>query len=399
MLCIAGKNSIAINCLKYLGDLMPKERILCMPNNEDTGVNLYQPSFRKFAQLNNYTIVNIEDITCIKNLIFISLESSRLLKLNNFSSRKFFNIHFSLLPKYRGMYTSAHPILCDEKLSGVTLHLIDEGIDTGPIIDQISFPLEDDLCAEDLYERYLHYGELLFKKNIHSLLDGSYASVPQNQSIGSYFSNKSIDYKNLQINFYGSAKDIKNQFRAYTFRNFQLPRFLGYEISRTIVLPANSLGEPGSVVQECENYFIVNTADYQIKLFKDFYTQFWSAVIDGNLQTTIDLISKVSEIDKFDPQGHNALMHAILGQNLDIILELIRSGANPFVENLSGLSPFKVALTIDQDDVLKFCRFIIFALNETGMLSKYSTCILKLMSHPQFQFLLASNEFQSTNSI
>ena len=57
-----------------------------------------------------------------------------IIKTKNFKSNKLFNLHFSLLPSYKGMHTSAFPILNGEKYSGVTIHKIDNGIDTGDII-------------------------------------------------------------------------------------------------------------------------------------------------------------------------------------------------------------------------------------------------------------------------
>ena len=74
--------------------------------------------------------------------MFISLEYHRLIDPLKFVTSKLYNPHFSLLPAYKGMYTSALPLLNDEKDAGVTLHHIDSGIDTGDIIDQIIFPIE-----------------------------------------------------------------------------------------------------------------------------------------------------------------------------------------------------------------------------------------------------------------
>ena len=57
----------------------------------------------------------------------------------NFLNARLYNIHFSYLPAYKGMFTSALPIKNGEVDSGVTLHKIESGIDTGDIIDQIKF--------------------------------------------------------------------------------------------------------------------------------------------------------------------------------------------------------------------------------------------------------------------
>ena len=62
------------------------------------------------------------------------------------------NIHPSLLPKYPGMDLDVHKAVLDahEKQTGATLHFIDEGVDTGPIILQAKVPIEPGETPETL---------------------------------------------------------------------------------------------------------------------------------------------------------------------------------------------------------------------------------------------------------
>lgn len=72
------------------------------------------------------------------------------------------NVHFSLLPKYRGAAPVNWSIVRGERESGVTTMLIDEGLDTGPILLQQSTRIEDEESAPHLLERLSHAGaELL----------------------------------------------------------------------------------------------------------------------------------------------------------------------------------------------------------------------------------------------
>lgn len=67
------------------------------------------------------------------------------------------NLHGTLLPKYRGARTLNWVIEQGEVESGVTVHLIDEGIDTGPILLQRSFPLSPFETGRSLYRKTLDF--------------------------------------------------------------------------------------------------------------------------------------------------------------------------------------------------------------------------------------------------
>ena len=135
IICIAGKNDIAVEILLYLLDrTIKKENIYVIPNKTDDGKNNWQRSLLKNANELNINIASLEQVYNIENLLFLSLEFDKIINPLNFRTKQLFNIHFSLLPKYKGMFTSILPILNNDKITGVTFHRIDKGIDTGDII-------------------------------------------------------------------------------------------------------------------------------------------------------------------------------------------------------------------------------------------------------------------------
>ena len=155
-ICIAGKNSIALAGLFYVLENYGNDSdIFALGDKQDTFVDKWQPSYLKFAKSKGIKIVELEDLYAIDDLCFISLEYFKLIKPDKFSTKSFFNIHFSLLPAYRGMYTSAHPILNGESKTGCTIHEIDAGIDTGKIISQSSFNIDERFNCKDVYENYM----------------------------------------------------------------------------------------------------------------------------------------------------------------------------------------------------------------------------------------------------
>ena len=164
-ICIAGKNSCAINALKIvLKSKIKKKEILVLPNRSDNGKDSWQPSLKKFAKKKNVKIININNLYKLNDLFFFSIEYERIINVKKFRSKNFFNFHFSLLPKYRGCHTNFLQINNGEKFSGVTLHKIDAGIDSGDIIDKIKFKIKVNDTAEENYLRLMKFSTILFKK-------------------------------------------------------------------------------------------------------------------------------------------------------------------------------------------------------------------------------------------
>ena len=79
------------------------------------------------------------------------------------------NVHFSLLPKYRGAAPVNWAIVRGESASGVTTMLIDEGLDTGPILLQRAAPIEEGETAPQLLERLSHTGAELLSETLTRL--------------------------------------------------------------------------------------------------------------------------------------------------------------------------------------------------------------------------------------
>ena len=233
--CIAGKNEIALNALKLLQTKFRNDEICVIPNRNDVGIDNWQPSLLKYALQASIPVCTLEQVQQIANVLFLSLEFDRLLKVEQFASKRLYNIHFSALPKYKGVYTSITPILNGESSSGVTLHCIDNGIDTGDIIAQRIFEIGLQECARDLYFKYLKQGFMLLQENLDSLLSGNFQYTKQDFRQSCYFSRDEINIKNIVINFKKTSLEIHNQLRAFIFKEYQLPTINRARISRSIL--------------------------------------------------------------------------------------------------------------------------------------------------------------------
>ena len=125
MLVIAGKNNIAVHGLELALRKFHHSDIAVVCNKNEHGVDGWQRSLRKCAQDNGVKEITLEQAYSCASVCFLSLEFDLLVSPERFATQNIFNIHFSLLPKYKGMFTSVWPILNADDESGVTLHYLD----------------------------------------------------------------------------------------------------------------------------------------------------------------------------------------------------------------------------------------------------------------------------------
>ena len=234
-ICVAGKNTCSIKIVSFLEKKFSKKNIMILPNKVDKGIDDWQPSLKNYARKKKLKIVKEKDLYKIKNLIFISIEYEEILDIRKFLSKELFNIHFSLLPKYRGCHTNYLQLKNGEKYSGVTIHKIDNGIDTGNIIDQIKYKIDINSDAFKNYNKLMYLSVLIFVKNFEKIILRKYTQKKQNSKHSSYFSRKFVNYsKEMIITKKENTLKFHNRIRALIFPPFQLPIYKGKKIGKTI---------------------------------------------------------------------------------------------------------------------------------------------------------------------
>lgn len=84
------------------------------------------------------------------------------------------NIHPSLLPAFPGLDAQHQALEHGVKVSGCTVHFVDEGLDSGPIILQASVPVRDDDTVDSLTARILKEEHRIYTEGIAVVLSGKY---------------------------------------------------------------------------------------------------------------------------------------------------------------------------------------------------------------------------------
>jgi methionyl-tRNA formyltransferase len=89
------------------------------------------------------------------------------------------NLHFSLLPAWRGAAPVQHAIRHGDEVTGATTFLLEEGMDTGPVFGVITETIRSDDTSGDLLERLALSGAGLLVRTLDGIADGSLVAVPQ----------------------------------------------------------------------------------------------------------------------------------------------------------------------------------------------------------------------------
>ncbi len=123
------------------------------------------------------------------------------------------NVHASLLPSYRGAAPIAAAILAGEEKTGVTIMLMDEGMDTGPILSQATCPISPQDTRESLSARLAQSGADLLVDTLPRWLAGEIEPQVQDHSQATYC--RIISKEDGLIDWSQSAVEVWRRSRAY----------------------------------------------------------------------------------------------------------------------------------------------------------------------------------------
>lgn len=121
-------------------------------------------------------------------------------------------VHDSLLPKYRGFAPTNWAMINGEPRTGVTLFHIAEGVDCGPIVDQLPLEIGIDDTISTVTENLIKLYETIISKNLPALAAGTAKAVPQNDAEATYTCKRTPE--DGEINWQLSAFQIHNLIRA-----------------------------------------------------------------------------------------------------------------------------------------------------------------------------------------
>ncbi len=125
------------------------------------------------------------------------------------------NSHFSLLPQWRGADPITFAILSGQQQTGVSLMLLVESMDEGPLLAQSRFTLSNNITAPELTERLIKVSNKLLVKHIGDYLTGKLKPYPQPATKTASYSRKLTKSDGI-LDFTKTAVRLEREIRAYT---------------------------------------------------------------------------------------------------------------------------------------------------------------------------------------
>lgn len=188
-----------------------------------------------------------------------------------------FNLHASLLPKYRGAAPINWAVINGETETGVTTFFLQHEIDTGDIIDRVKVAIAPEDNVGDVYDRLMNLGAKLTLKTIDSIIAGTLKTVPQDALIAEGAEScpaPKIFKETGHINWSATAVDIHNLVRGLspypcawsTLHSATTPP-TEIKIFKTALTDRKSDASPGKIDIEGGRMF-VNTSTDKIEILE-----------------------------------------------------------------------------------------------------------------------------------
>ncbi len=152
----------------------------------------------------------LEDVDCVITIGFGELIPKEIIEIPRYG---FLNVHFSLLPRWRGAAPVQRAIEAGDLLTGITIFALDEGMDTGPIYIQKRFALDADITSDELLRELGEISPEALLETLALIEDGQ-RPVPQG-SAGATRAAK-LSRAEGRIDWALTALEVSAKIRAFT---------------------------------------------------------------------------------------------------------------------------------------------------------------------------------------
>lgn len=277
---IFGNQQICVDCISVLNKNANIE-VSCVVGSElERDIKFGYGSVRDFCRSKKIKFYNPEildqnflnEIKKYNADLCFSVYFRKILNQNyiDYPKMGFINMHPSLLPSYRGPAPTMWALIKGERMTGMTMHYIDVGIDTGDIIAQKKINIPRGITGFELNTLVMNKGVELFKEQLPKIINKKNKRIKQNHKIATYFG--SFVPSVAQIQWFDNKDTIQNRVNALTRPyNGAVASLKGEKVIFWKIKILQSIlkgsGGPGKIIAKSEDgSFIVRTVDGFIKV-------------------------------------------------------------------------------------------------------------------------------------
>ena len=219
---VFGYHDVGVRCLQVL--LAQNIDVALVVTHEDNpDESIWFESIAELARLHDIPVIKpidpntpevVDAVVALHPDFIFSFYYRKMLRaeLLDLPKHGAYNMHGSLLPKYRGRVPVNWAIIKGETETGATLHRMTEKPDNGDIVDQTAVPILPDDTALDVFHKVSCAAEITLHRALPKLVSGNATFRKQDLGLGGYFGGRrATDGK---INWLESAQTIHNLVRA-----------------------------------------------------------------------------------------------------------------------------------------------------------------------------------------
>jgi methionyl-tRNA formyltransferase len=187
----------------------------------------------------------------------------------NFEHGGCVNLHFSLLPRWRGAAPVQYALLHGDAKTGVTTQWMAEKLDAGDVILQREVALSPEETAAELFTRLTPLGAEVLRETMRLMQNGKAPRTPQSENDATYA--PTIKKEDARIDWTKSATEISNQIRAFNPRPLAWCEFRGEALKvwrAQLSSEANESTRDGGKILNSKNEFLVATGDGVLSILK-----------------------------------------------------------------------------------------------------------------------------------
>jgi methionyl-tRNA formyltransferase len=210
----------------------------------------------------------IEQLQSLKPDLFVVV-AFRILPAEVFTIPKLgaFNLHASLLPKYRGAAPINWAIIKGERETGVTTFFLEEKVDTGSMILQARVPIKPDETAGELFDKLSEVGAEIVLHTVRLIEMGKAVPKPQDNALASPA--PKIFKEQCKIDWSKSASEVHDFIRGLSPKPCAFTRYgeIMLNVYRSKVVENSRTNTPGEIVKADEQ-LVVSTANGAIEILE-----------------------------------------------------------------------------------------------------------------------------------